>query len=281
MDMNVTAAARRLGMSEAAVRQMIAAGRLPRQNPSGAVRVSAADVDRVRAARRAEALQRHPDVTAFAREIRRILWPMSDLPKDTVELTDGRVEARRTVPWHLATPASGTRALPFLPTDAAAVFGLDVLETAAAPGTAFNGVCRWCFADAAARVHETLRPQDSEAHRVLLGQPCAGCRDRFAAEATAARTELARLKARVDASTRQAAQDRARTEYDAAGKAVRLATARFSEAERALGRSGQSSARTTAVTASGVQRSRLDCPCTTETLCADHARQLAAKRGRR
>lgn len=272
MDINVTAAARRLGMSEPSVRAMVAAGRLPRQNGAGAVRVSAADVDRVRTQRRNEALRRHPDVTAFAREIRRVLWPMSELPDDSVELTDGRVEARNTVPWHLATPASGTRALPLLPADAAAVFGLDVLETAAAPGTAFNGVCRWCFADAAARVHETLRPQNTPSFRVLLGNPCERDRARFKAEEARARSEMTRLKAHVDASTRTAAKDRARTEYDAAKRGASGAALRLRAATEALVRVDPSSAVTAAATAPGSSRFPAWCRCTADAQCDGHRR---------
>ncbi len=260
------------------MRAMIAAGRIPRRNAAGPAVVVAADVDRVRSQRRAEAMRRHPDTAAFAQEIRRILWPMTDLPDDTVELADGRVEPRNTVPWSLNTPMSGTRALAFLPADAAAVFGPDVLQAAAAPARAFSGVCRTCFADAAARIHETLRPEDSPAYRALLGTPCATCRARFAAEAIAVRAELSRLKARVDAGTRTAAKERAQVEFNAATTAQTAASRRVSAAADALGRAGVRTALTASATP--LKRSRLDCACTSETVCADHARQLA-RRGRR
>ncbi len=281
MDINVAAAARRLGMSEPSVRTMIAAGRIPRQNASGPALVAAADVDHVRVQRRNEALRRHPDLAAFAQEIRQVLWPIETAGDDSVELIDGRVEQRYTVPWTANGPASGVRAMRYLPADASAIFGPDVIEVAAAPSKAFSGVCRFCFADAAARIRETLRPENSPAYGVLLGTQCAGCRARFAAEATAARAQLTALRARVDRQTTAQRKERARAEYEAAKRGASSSSLRLRAAADALVRSDPSAAVTSAVTASGA--SRLNCACTSETLCADHAQRFASKarRGRR
>ncbi|MET7738909.1 hypothetical protein [Streptomyces sp. NPDC005385] len=272
MDINVTAAASRLGMSEPAVRQMIAAGRLARTSAAGAVRVSDADVERVRVQRRNEALRRHQDIAAFAREIRRVLWPTADRPDDTVELTDGRVQFRNTVPQSGNAPREGTQALPFLPVDATAVFGPHVLQAAAASPLAFKDSCRWCFADAAARVHETQRPQNTPSYRVLLGEPCERDRARFRAEEAKGRKTMTALRAKVEAGTRQADKDRARTEYDAAQRGASGAAARLRQATEALVRVDPSSAATVASGAPGASRFPTWCRCTADAQCEGHRR---------
>jgi hypothetical protein len=279
MQLTIAQAAQRLGLTGPATRSLVYSGRIRQVAGTSPIEVLAEDVDRIRRQRRAEAIRRHPDLAMFARDIRRTLWPLADAEPREVELYDGRREFVRDVPV-VNRPASGRDAIRFLPFDASAVFGRDVLEAAAAPASAFTGgACRWCLADVAARVNASWRPEDTPACRELLGPQCARCRARIASEAKAARSELARLRARVEASTRTAATHRARTEYDAAQRGASGAAARLRQATEALVRVDPSSAATVASGAPGAQerRSRLDCPCTTETLCADHARRLAAR----
>lgn len=280
MQITLAQAAQRLGVANSTLRAMINAGRLQQVAGTIPAEVRAEDVDRIRVQRRNEALRRHPDLAGFAREVRRTLWPMSEQPPDTVELYDGRVQARHTVPASVGRPASGRDAMINLPIDAAALFGPDVLETAAAPASAFAHACRWCFADAAARVHETFRPQNTTAYRVLLGEPCARDRERFAAEATAARSELAALKARVDRQTAQRAKETARTAFATARAAAQTAQKRFEAASQALVTADPAAASVVASGAVRAKASRIDCACTSETLCADHAQRLT-RRGRR
>jgi hypothetical protein len=72
-------------------------------------------------------------------------------------------------------------------------FGPAALRASARPIPA--GVCRWCLADADARVHGSRRLQLSTATRKLLGVPCKQCLQRMRDEA-AVRVDAARTPAR-------------------------------------------------------------------------------------
>ncbi|TGB03197.1 helix-turn-helix domain-containing protein [Streptomyces sp. MZ04] len=179
-EINAADAARRLGISEPAVRKMIAAGRLPNRAHSSPAAVRAADVDRVRTERRAEALRRRPDPAAFARSVDATLHPPEDAygPRSF----EGRLP-------------QGRDALRLLHADAFALWGRDVLEAAASLNRIRNaGGCPTCWAHMSAWVHNTPEPADDPATRLLLGEGCPVDRHRWAAEATARRREADRLK---------------------------------------------------------------------------------------
>lgn len=286
------AAARRLGVSEPAVRKMISAGRLPDRAPSGPALVASADVDRVMTERRAEALSRHPDTMAFARQVRAQLWPDEVLTRQ-VTLIDGRTEQWAVGGYHPAdgqvAPASGREALRTLSPDAAALFGRAVLEVAALPVKAFTGSCRFCFADVSARVHGGLRPTDAPAFRVLLGEPCAADRKRWAAEADANRSAMSRLRITEERARRSAEQERTRLEFQAAQDAARTAASRLRSATQAyapfdptIARQAATQARQRVTLANQPRTSRFPdwCDCDASRQCTRHAesdRQAALK----
>ncbi|MFF7749808.1 hypothetical protein ACFZCP_11230 [Streptomyces sp. NPDC007971] len=139
------------------------------------------------------------------------LWPEEALTREVV-LADGRTERWATgghypAPGQVA-PASGAEALRSLTPDAAAVFGRAAVEVAAAPAEKFAGCCRFCFADVSARVHGGLRPSDTPAYRVLLGEPCPADRQRWRAEAEANRATMTRLRITEERIRRAAEQER-------------------------------------------------------------------------
>ncbi|MGW1063341.1 hypothetical protein ACWD4F_02290 [Streptomyces aureus] len=275
---NAAAAARRLGVTEWAVRKMISAGRLPDRAPSGPALVASADVDRVMSERRAEALNRHPDTMAFARQVRAQLWPDEVLTRQ-VTLIDGRTEQWAVGGYYPAdgqvAPASGREALRTLSPDAAALFGRAVLEVAALPVKAFTGSCRFCFADVSARVHGGLRPTDAPAFRVLLGEPCAADRKRWAAEAEANRSAMSRLRlaeglrrAEAERSAAQAEFQTARTAAETAASRLRSAARRVAAVDPAVAaQAGVQGRRLAGFTASG----DLSCGCSRTVYCPRHA----------
>ncbi|WP_432019159.1 helix-turn-helix transcriptional regulator [Streptomyces sp. 1222.5] len=294
-ELNVPAAARRLGITEWAVRRMISAGRLPNQARTGPALVASADVHRVMQERRAEALRRHPDAEAFARQVRAQLWPNEVLTRQVV-LADGRMEQ---VPvGFLPTagqvgPASGREALHTLTPDAAAVFGRAAVEVAALDPKTFTGACRFCFADMSAQVHGGLRPTDAPAYRVLLGEPCAADVQRWRAEGEAQRQEMSRLRAAEERDRRRADRARAQAEFEAARRDAETAASRLQKATRAyaamnpsVARQAASQARQRVAFANRPTTSRIPawCTCDASRQCARHAdmdRQAALKRGRR
>ncbi|MFI6404505.1 hypothetical protein [Streptomyces sp. NPDC050548] len=235
--MNAAAAARRLGVSEPAVRKMMSAGRLHNRARTGPALVASADVDRVMTERRTEALGRHPDTMAFARQVRAQLWPEEALTREVV-LADGRTERWATGGYYPAAgqvaPASGREALRTLTPDAAAVFGRAAVEVAATDPKAFAGSCRFCFADTSARVHGGLRPTDAPPYRVLLGEPCAADVQCWRAEGESRRQEVTRLRITEERARRSAEQDRTRREFRAAQDAARTAAQRLQSATQAM-----------------------------------------------
>ncbi|MET7570797.1 helix-turn-helix domain-containing protein [Streptomyces sp. NPDC005492] len=277
-EMNAAAAARRLGISEPAVRKMIGAGRLPNRSRSGPALVASADVDRVVRERRTEALSRHPDTMAFARQVRAQLWPDEVLTRQVV-LADGRIVQSGTGGYY-PTPgqvplASGTEALRTLTPDAAAVFGRAAVEVAAAPAEKFAGACRFCFADMSARVHGGLRPTDAPPYRVLLGEPCPADRGRWRAEAESNRAAMSRLRitentrrAEAERSAAQAEFQAARTAAEAAASRVRSAAQRVAAVNPAVTRQAAVQGRRKAgFTASG----DMACGCSPTVYCTAHA----------
>ncbi|MER7799105.1 hypothetical protein ABTX71_02115 [Streptomyces parvulus] len=266
-EIGVAEAARILGLSEPAVRKMQWAGRLTNLARSGeAARFSAGDVGRVLRERRADAQRRHPNAAAFAAEVRSLLWPTERL--SSVHLTDGRTEtADPRMAAHLMLQPSGRRALASLTPDAVALFGRAAVEVAAADPRAFEGSCRWCFADSSARVHGGLRPDDSPAYRALLGtEPCDRDRQRWSAEADAGRTEMARLRSAEAAARDEAAKVRAADAFQAARRNAETAASRLRSAARAYAAADPS----VALQASAQGRGGAGCGCTADRYCAAH-----------
>jgi hypothetical protein len=235
-EIGISDAAHRLGVSEPAVRKMLG-GRLVNLAPTGSpALVASADVDRVMNDRRTEALGRHPDSEAFALQVRRQLWPMEQVEYVTLEgggqdLADGR-QAMSLM--HL--PA-GRRALKMLTPDAAAVFGRAAVDVAATDPKVFaaSGACRWCYADATARIRGGLRPVDAAAYRILLGtDPCPKDRERWAREGAALRTRRDQQERQAKEARRKSAQQSARTAFAAAHADTLSAVSRLRAAARDL-----------------------------------------------
>ncbi|MFE1441568.1 helix-turn-helix transcriptional regulator [Streptomyces sp. NPDC058739] len=297
-EINAAAAARRLGVSEPAVRKMISAGRLPNRARTGPALVAAADVDRVMHERRADAQRRHPDAVRFAEEVWRALWPSEAI--EYVTLEDGRrALANPDVARHLSGLDQGHKALGLLTPDAAAVFGRAAVETAAMGRKAFAGACRFCFADVSARVHGGLRPTDAPAYRVLLGEPCPLDRQRWAAETEARRKAADGQRLAERARQRQAAQSRAKAELESARSAASAAASRLQTATRAyapfdpaIARQAASQVRQRGAFSHQPPRSKWPsgCDCDADRQCAAHAdsdrravphpRSLEARRAR-
>ncbi|WP_158681140.1 hypothetical protein [Streptomyces viridochromogenes] len=264
-EINVAAAARRLGISEPAARKMITAGRLPNRAHTGPALVASADVDRVMRERRAEALRRHPDTEGFARQVRELLWPSERI--DYVRLMDGRREvADANQARHLSAQPHGRAVLRTLTPDAAAIFGWAAVDVAATPARAFTDMCRFCYADTTARVHGGLRPTDSPAYRVLLGcSPCPADRQRWATEAESGRRAMAALRQTDEFRAAQAGAEQAR-------EAASVAVSRLRTAARVYAAVDPSSARLAGVQRAGVTASGgLPCGCTRDVYCDAHA----------
>jgi hypothetical protein len=206
---------------------MIHAGRLGNLTAAGHYPYSIpySDVSRVMLERRNEALRRVKSSEAdFARQCRAMIWPNRKAqPRADGNISVGDFLALNNI-------AEGLDALPHLPADAVALWGNDVLTTSALKFP--TGTCKTCFARTAARVHETLPPRDTEAHRELLGPACGNtCKETFGAEARDARRGLQRLR-----DAEQEFRDRRtvaafRAEQRDVLKTVRQASRRFAEME--------------------------------------------------
>lgn len=234
--------------------------------------VRADDVERLVHERQLEASLRQPDAVAFARQVRRTIWPDEEL--DKVVLADGREDiANPDQARRVSSSPRGRDALRTLNPDAVALFGRAAVETAAIPREAWRGNCRWCFADASARALGGMRPADSPAYRALLGaEPCPRDRTRWQQEATARRKARTRLDAAV--GDRQRAEERAKAqrEFRAARDGLSAASQRHAAALRSLATVDPATA---AVTAAGAPARRgggnLPCGCTHATYCPAHA----------
>lgn len=213
-------AGRRLGITDRAITDMVAAGRLGNLTAAGhkPFAIPAADVARVQLERRTHALRRIGDEAAFARRIREQIWPKAPGPR-----ADGRFDAA-TLVEAMSVP-SGLAALRLLPDHANSLWGPSILETAA---TRFSGgTCGTCFARAAASIHGTFGPRDDEPTRILLGNPCGQCATALTTEARTARRKMQQLQ-QGEAEYR----DRARlaqfdSEQRAAMAAVQKSSAQF------------------------------------------------------
>lgn len=284
---SVAMAARQLGMSERGLRYMISTGRISDASRAGGpAGVLASDVERLMYERRTEAMYRHPDAVAFAKQVRDLIWPDEEL--DMVTLADGRRVVADTVQaFRIQKKPRGQEALRTLNPDAVALFGRAAVEVAAMDRKAWTQHCRWCFADASARALGGLRPTNTPAYRVLLGaNPCALDVARWQVEADERKAADRRLAQRIAQRERVAAQSAARQEFTAAQHALQAATEQTRAAAKRLAAVDPAAAvqaatgdrRTEALT----HRSRLpQCACTSETLCREHARRLAPKPARR
>lgn len=252
---SVAEAARRLSVSDVAAYAMVRAGRLTNRASAGPAQLSADDVTRLAHRRRTEALRR-TDTTALAAQVDGLLHP----------------DESGTRPGQNYLLPRGVDALRLLPVDAFAVFGRDVLTAAAARSRLrTERACPTCFAHASARVHQTPEPRDEAAYRVLLGEPCAADRTRWAAEAEVSRAEAARLREQEAAARDEAAKVRAAADFRAARVQAETAASRLRSAARAYAAVDPSVAlqagaqgRRGGLTASG-------CGCTADRYCAGHA----------
>jgi hypothetical protein len=143
---------------------------------------TAADVVRVTAERRAEALGRNGgDELNYARAVARRLSPPGPA---MVLLSDGRREVRNPDEAFEAMNAKrGAAALTMLGADPAMVFGPGVVEAAVADVA--RGTCRTCLAFALTP-WGALKPEKGTA-AVLLGKPCLGCLTKMTPRPPAAR----------------------------------------------------------------------------------------------
>lgn len=272
----LAAAARVLGVTDPALRKMIRAGRLTDVSRQGSpVSVLASDVDNVLHERRTEAARRHPDALEFARQVRNTVWPDERL--DMVVLADGRREVADVYQaQHISKQPRGREALRTLTPDGVAVFGRAAVEVAAMPRDTWGPTtCRWCYADASARALGGLRPVDSPAFAALLGaDPCPQDRARWADEGREHRATLKRLRDAQTARERQAAQTRARQDFQAATDALSAASQRHSTALRRLAQTDLPTAVRAAGEAVRPARGAMGCGCTYARYCPAHAAQF-------
>lgn len=284
----VAMAARKLGMSERGLRAMMSTGRISDASRAGGpAGVLASDVERVMYERRDEARRRHPDLTAFAAQVRRVIWPFESMQR--VKLADGRETLTGTVMVGQDAPSvrSGRAALLMLPPDATALFGGAAVEVAAMPLSVWEKHCRWCFADASAKVFGGFAPTNTPAYRALLGaDPCPLDIARWKTEADERQAASRKMAQRLAQQERAAAQSTARQEFTAAQGALQAATERTRAAARRLAAVDPAVARQAANGGRRrealTHRSRLpQCACTSETLCPKHASLLAPKPARR
>lgn len=257
---SVAEAAQRLSISDVAVYEALRAGRLVRAPGPGPARVSLASVQRMAADRRAEALRRHSDLCALARQVDSLL---------------------HAPPGSEYLPPAGRGALKVLSADTFAVFGRDVLEAAASRDQIRReGGCPTCWAHMSAQVHQTHPPRDSAPYKILLGQPCAADRERWRAETEANRAAMARLRAAENTRRAEAERSAARAEFQAARTAAEAAASRLQSATRAyapfdrsIGRQAAAQAPRRATFANQPRTSRIPdwCTCDVQHQCARHA----------
>lgn len=170
--LTVTAAAGRIGVTTQAVYRAFSDGRL--RNYGGQSRpaiLGTREVDRFIAARRTEAAPRHPDLLAFATEVRQSAWP------EVRTAPQGHADAFSAL-IALASPKGRDARIPL---DAVALFGAPSIDalTAVRPG---SGVCRWCLAMITDSVRGGGGPVESSVYATLFGAgPCARDRKEFAA----------------------------------------------------------------------------------------------------
>lgn len=259
--LSVKAAAQRLGLTEYGTRGLIEAGKLRPVVRTPSIKLSAADVEDLRVARRdaavAEFTARGVDLVKLAEDTRRLLRPEA-----------------------LDPVTGGETGLSRLPSNVRAFFGPAALAALTLPD---RGQCCWCAARVAAQMLKVPEPRYGEVLHALLGDPCREDMGRFAG------VELAKLRARVHPGSVDPSA--ARTEPAAAsGRAVvPKASARPAQRVEADddGRSmvqrrlRESRAQLTAAKRRGDQRRALQLRQTIQGLEADAARvDGRASRGR-
>ncbi|MCI3238211.1 helix-turn-helix domain-containing protein [Streptomyces spinosisporus] len=231
---NVEHAAWALGVSKPTVYSLIRSGALTASaGPRGQL-VSRSEVMTVATKRRVDAVHRHRDLVAYARQLRATIWPPEPAK---VVLSDGREQVRDVddVNRYMNTP-KGRDALHRLDNDAVAVFGPAVIHTLAdLKSLKTAGACAWCWSRDLAAVRGGISPSDNAATRVLLGEPCA----RDLAEWGANRDQVRALWADVkkDDLKRRADDDKTarRREVEAARADADRATRRLDLAITAAG----------------------------------------------
>lgn len=164
----VTAAARRLCLSDMGVHDLIARGELQPLPDTKPLRLDPGQVEQVRQQRQAEAMDYYTrkgvDLVGLAERTRQLLHPITTTPRRGAEAIGG-----------LAKP---TRDL----------FGAAALTAAALDD---NGGCKWCFARDLARLWGTAAPEYRPAYAALFGQsPCERDRSLVAAAMAELRTRI-------------------------------------------------------------------------------------------
>lgn len=167
--LSVKAAAQRLGLTEYGTRGLIEAGKLRPVVRTPSIKLSAADVEDLRVARRDAAVEeftsRGVDLVKLASDTRRMLRPEA-----------------------LDPVTGGETGLSRLPSNVRAFFGPAALAALTLPD---RGQCCWCAARVAAQILKVPEPRYGEVTQALLGDPCREDMGRFAGP------ELSKLRARV------------------------------------------------------------------------------------
>lgn len=167
--LSVKAAAQRLGLTEYGTRGLIEAGKLRPVVRTPSIKLSAADVEDLRVARRDAAVTeftaRGVDLVKLAGDTRRMLRPEA-----------------------LDPVTGGETGLSRLPSNVRAFFGPAALAALTLPD---RGQCCWCAARVAAQLLKVPEPRYGEVTQALLGDPCREDMSRFAD------AELSKLRARV------------------------------------------------------------------------------------
>lgn len=205
---SVAQAARRLSLSDVMVYRMIADGRLTGRGLP--VRVDSDAVRSLALQRRSEALARRRGIVDLARMVDSLL---------------------HAPPGSTCLPPPGRAALRAVPADGFAIFGRDVLE-AAAVRDRVDG-CAFCLAHMTARVHGTFPPEDGQAYRLLLGEPCPKDRQRWAVQDAARRRAADRARLAEAARREQAEKQKARAAFQAAQAEASAAASRLRSATTA------------------------------------------------
>lgn len=229
--LTIAQAADRLSISPQTAHVMVAAGRMTDHNSTGTgpALVTAADVAKVAAERRTEALRRIGDEEAYARRTVAILHPTTI----TITRANGATDPD-SLAAAMAAPR-GRDALRVLVGDPAyALWGRHVLEACAARvELADQGVCPACWARTSARVHRTREPDGSRACRILLGNSCELDETAWQAQTAAGQAQMRQMRQRLQGQQVLDRTERINRERTASLRAVQTATARFTAADKA------------------------------------------------
>ncbi|MEU0943210.1 hypothetical protein ABZ379_10490 [Streptomyces canus] len=228
--MTVAHAADALGISRPAVYGMLRSGTLTSSaGPRGQL-VSAREVFTIASKRRVDAVQRHPDLVTFAKQIRLTVWPPEP---EKVILADGHEEV--AIPeeaFEYRAKRRGRDALSWLHTDAVAVFGPAVINTLAdLKSLKAAGACAWCWARDLAAVRGGVGPVDHAAVRELIGSPCAK-------DLEVMRSGKSAVDRLWQAETNETAKRRAAAQQAAQARELEAARADVARAQRRLAAAG-------------------------------------------